>query len=144
MKQYIYTRDNHGEFRTWQDFKELFQNQDMLQLFGEMKLELDKYKFGFLLDENLTEEYTPEEASDVAQNINDQISKIPSPGIVPIFETVQIERFFGDPNAKPVNNLRFSEMEKYCKILKEAEDLFLQVQREFPNEIPRLPSKNRV
>jgi hypothetical protein len=140
MEDYIYTRDNRQEFAIWNIFTDLFENQkDMLKLFHEMHQELDKYKFGFLFKR--TEEYTPEEASAVAQNINDQISKIPSPGIVPIYETVQIERFFGDPRATPPNNLRFSEMGKYCQILKEAEDLFLQVQREYPTVFSPLPSK---
>jgi hypothetical protein len=143
MEEYIYTRENRQEFRKWLDFEELFQNQDnMLTLFHEMRQELDKYKFGFLF--NGTEEYTPEEASQVVQHINNQFQRIPSSGIVPIFETVQIERLFGDPNAKPVNNLRFREMQQYCKILKEAEDLFLQVTKEFSEQLPSLPSKNRV
>jgi hypothetical protein len=143
MEEYIYTRDNHQEFKIWYHFKELFEKQDdMLTLFREMLQELSKYKFGFLFDG--TEEYTPEEASHVVQQINDQFQRIPSPGIVPIFETVQIERLFGDPKATPPNNLRFREMERYCKILKEAEDLFLEVQRQFQDEIPPLPSKNRA
>lgn len=145
MEEYIYTRDNRQEFGIWYHFKELFEKQDdMLTLFREMLQELSKYKFGFLFDG--TEEYTPEEASAVAQNINDQLFQRipPSAGVVPIFETVQIERLFGDPKATPPNNLRFREMERYCKILKVAEDLFLKVQRQFQDEIPPLPSKNRA
>ena len=143
MEEYIYTRENRQEFGIWYPFKELFEKQDdMLTLFHEMHQELSKYKFGFLFDG--TEEYTPEEASHVVQHINDQFQRKPSPGIVPIFETVQIERLFGDPKATPPNNLRFREMERYCKILKEAEDLFLKVQRQFQDEIPPLPSKNRA
>ncbi len=142
MEDYIYSRDDHEEFMIWKYFKDLFENQDgMLQLFTEMFMELNKYKFGFLF--NGTVEYTPEEASKVAQNINDQFQRIPSAGVVPIYETVQIERLFGDPKATPPNNLKFSEMAKYCKILKDAEDLFLQVTEEF-SELPHLPSKNRV
>ena len=143
MEEYIYIRGNHQEFGIWARFKELFENQDdMLTLFRDMRKELEKYNFGFLFHK--TEEYTPEDAVSIAQNINDQFQRIQSPGVVPINETVQIESLFGDPKATPQNNLYSGEMKKYCKILKEAEDLFLEVQQQNTDEIPRLPSKNRV
>ena len=141
----LYLRENHAEFRIWGNFIELFENRDsqMLTLFREMREELNKYNFGFLF--NGFAEYTPEEASSVAQNINDQIQRIQSPGVVPIEPTVQIERLFGDPKAKPVNNLYADAMKMNCQILKEAEALLLLVQQEDPDQtLPHLPSKYRV
>ena len=106
-----------------------------------MRDELSKYhffdnsNFGNLFDGYL--EYNLEDTGYVARSINAQILNKRDA----IESELEILSIFGDPKAKPLNNLFSSKMEQYCKILTDAEELCIKTQEEYPDYIKLLPSK---